>query len=81
MQLATFKKITKWCVGMSAGYTVANAIGNNTTVDSRRHKAELIVGTAVIGGIVAEKAEDYTDRTIDEIAAGYRAVKKAFNDR
>jgi hypothetical protein len=78
MQLATVKKIVKWCVGMSAGYVAGEVIANNIHPEKPRHKVEAIVGGAVISGIVAEKAEEYTDRTVDEIVNGYRAVKKSF---
>lgn len=80
MTLATFKKIVKWIVGMCAGFTVADVIANNTHPEKARHKAEVFVGGAVIGGIVAEAAEDYTDRAIDEIADAWKNAKAEFKN-
>lgn len=69
------KKVVKYIVGISTGWTVGNIITNNTSPQKRRQKAEVFVGSTVIGAMVADQAEDYTDRKIDEFLAYFKPLK------
>lgn len=75
MKLSTFKKIVKWIVGLSTMFTVKNVIENNTTPQNRRQKAEIMVGSAAIGQVVAVKTEAHVDHFIDEIVDGWKKHK------
>lgn len=71
------KKIAKFVVGTSVGYTVASALTNNTTTDKPHQKAEAVIGGFVVGSVVAEHTEDWTDRKVDDLFDAIEAFKKA----
>jgi hypothetical protein len=75
MTLKTFKKIVKWIVGLSTMFTVKNVIENNTTPENRRQKAEVWVGSAAIGQVVAAKTEAHAGAFIDSIVEGWNKNK------
>ena len=66
------KDIARFIVGISVCWTVVNVIDNNTSPIKVRHKAEAYVGGAVVGFMVADYAETWTDRTIDCIVNWYK---------
>lgn len=70
------KNIARFVVGISVCWTVTNVIDNNTDQDKIRHKAEAWVGGAVIGFMVADYAETWTDQTIDKIVNWYKTKVK-----
>lgn len=61
------KKIAKFVVGASTGFTVSNALHNNVGAEKTHQKVERYVGSTVVGIMVSEQAETWTDRKIDEI--------------
>ena len=61
------KDIARFIVGISVCWTVVNVMDNNTDPVKYRHKAEAWVGGVVVGFMVADYAETWTDRTIDSI--------------
>ena len=75
-KLEIFKKVVKWIVGLSTGWTVGNVIGNNVTPENRRHKAEAVIAGGVIGAIVAEHSEAWIDKQIDETVEQIKKLKK-----
>ena len=71
------KDIARFVVGLSVCWTVVNIIDNNTTPIKARHKAEAWVGGAVVGFMVADYADAWTDKTIDSIVDWYETkIKK-----
>lgn len=69
------KTIAKFVVGWSTGTVIGKVIASNTTPKNRREKAEIMVGGFVIGGVVAEQTEAWTDRQIDAVVAAWQKVK------
>lgn len=72
----TTKIIVRTVVGFSAGFVVGNVIGNNTNPESTLQYAEVAIGSAVIGLMVADYAGQYTDRLIDDIVATGNEIEK-----
>jgi len=60
------KNIVSFVVGSSTAFTVKRALTANVQTNKRRHDAEAYVGGFVIGAMVAEQSEAFTDRKIDE---------------
>jgi hypothetical protein len=58
---------------------VGNVIGNNTNPDSALQHAEVLVGGAVIGMMVADYAGQYTDRMIDELFSTADQISSSTN--
>lgn len=71
------KKIAKFVVGTSVGYTVTSALRNNTTKEKPHQKAESLVGGFVVGAMVAEKSDDWTSRKVDAVFDFIEAFNKA----
>lgn len=61
------KKVAKFVVGASVSFTVSRIARSNTPTENRIQDAEAYVGALALGMIAAEKAEAWTDRTIDAI--------------
>ena len=57
----------KFVVGSSVSFTVNAVLRNNAASDKTYQQVEIVVGSCVIGWMVAEKAEDWTDAKIDAI--------------
>ena len=70
------KDIASFIVGISVCWTVTNVIDNTTDPEKIRHKAEAYIGGAVIGFMVADYAETWTDQTIDKIVNWYKTQVK-----
>jgi len=70
------KKLTAWAVGLSAGWITTNALRNNVNPESKLQKAEAVVGGIVVGSMVSDAAESYTNRKIDEIVAIFKSDEK-----
>lgn len=67
-KLEATKKVAKFVVGLSTGFTVSNAIANNVQAEKPHQKVERYVGSTVVGYMAADQAETWTDRKIDDIA-------------
>lgn len=61
------KKIAKFVVGGSVSYTIANVIKNNVSPEKPFQAVEAVIGGCVVGLMVAEAAEEYTDKQIDAL--------------
>lgn len=71
------KMTAKFIVGASASFVASNVIRNNTTPSTPVQEAEVVVGSLVVGAMVGEAAEDWTDKKIDAIIDWYHTnVKK-----
>lgn len=61
------KTAVKLVVGGSVSYTVSNAVMNNTTSKNKMQAAEVLVGSFVLGYMVADYAENYAAGKVDEV--------------
>jgi len=62
------KAVVTGIVGASVSFTVNHVLKNNMTeVEKRREKAELAIGSAVIGGLVADRARAKTNASVDQL--------------
>lgn len=66
------KKAARFVVGLSTGFTVSSALANNVHAEKPHQKVERFVGSSVVGFMVSEKAETWTDRKIDEAALWWK---------
>jgi heme O synthase-like polyprenyltransferase len=72
------KQITKFVVGGSVGFSVANALSNNVTPATKIQSVERFVAGIAVGMMASEVTDRYTDQKIDEIVAWWNEnVKKA----
>jgi len=71
------KRGAKIVVGISTGFTVGHVIAHNMSPKNALQKSELFIGAAVIGGMVADQAEDWTSRQIDMIADAWIDIKES----
>jgi hypothetical protein len=79
-RLKKTKAIAKFIVGTSTAWTVGSVIAHNVSPRKRHQKVEAIVGGAVCGAMVADQAEAWTDRKIDEIADAFAQIKHPFKN-
>lgn len=75
-KLKVAKSATKLVVYRSVGFVVASAIANLVPTETKTQKIELIVGSNVIGAIVADKGSDWVDKKFVEAADAYTRLKK-----
>lgn len=61
------KSIVRMLVGLSVTYTVTTVIANNVDPESTTQKVEAYVGGAVIGMVVSNHVDGYTNRMVDGI--------------
>lgn len=67
------KKATSLIVGLGTTKIVNDVVANNTTAEKLHEKVEIKAGALVMGAMVADKTQEYTDRRIDEIVAWWTA--------
>lgn len=76
-KLETFKGILGFGVSLGAGLIVGNVVGLTTPANTRTLPKVLIkLGTFGIAGYVGEKAAEYTNETIDDVAAVFGVAKQ-----
>ena len=61
------KKVVSIVVGISAGYVISSIIQNNTTAVTIPQKVKASVGGYVLGAMVADAAQTWTDGKVDAI--------------
>lgn len=76
--LTVTKTITKFVVARCVSGVVVTLLHNNVQTHTKGQKAQLYVGAFVVGAMVADKAEDWTNTQIDEIADVVRKIKGHF---
>lgn len=74
-KLEMTKRAAKFVVGTSVSFTIANALSNNVSPTKPYQKAEAWVGGIVIGVMVAEKAEVWVDKKLDQLIDSYNESK------
>lgn len=77
MNITAIKPVTKFVVECSVGFVIGSVIKNNVTPVSKLTQAEMLVGSFVLGGLIGEKASEYTDKKIDELAAWWDSKKES----
>lgn len=70
---------TKVIVGFCAGATTKRVLKNNVEPENKRQEIETYVGSAVIGGVVAEAAEQHIENLFNEIAEFWQQIKNTVN--
>lgn len=71
-KLELFKTITTNIVSLSTAFAVTNAIKSSVPVTKKYQKVQLVIGAAVIGYMVSEKAERWTAEKFDEMVNWYK---------
>ena len=71
------KLIVPSIVGVSSGFTARSVIANVASEpETLREQAELVIGAATIGAMVAAQARQYTDRWIDSIEETWNQIQE-----
>lgn len=69
-KLETIKAVAGFSVSIGAGIIIGNAINATTPVNVKKiTKFFILVGGGAIGGWVGEKASEYVNEQIDDIAS------------
>lgn len=77
-KIALVKKIAKPVVGWSVSFAVANIVRNNVAPKNRIQNAEIWIASIVVGAMVAELAETYSQKMIDDAVNLYKQIRKQF---
>jgi phosphate/sulfate permease len=75
-KIALVKKIAKPVVGFSVSFAVGAIVRNNVLPKNRLQEVELMVASVVIGMMVADFAERYAQKTIDNAVAAWHEFKQ-----
>lgn len=67
MDKITPRGVVKTVVAFSVGHVIKNLIQNNLEPENRLQRAEVAIGSFVLGGIVADQAVAYVDNFIDAL--------------
>jgi hypothetical protein len=70
-KIAVTKNVTRFVVGASVSRCITALVSNNNAPENRVQQAQVVVGSMVVGAMVAERAKDWTDRQIDEAVDFY----------
>lgn len=69
------KDAVKLVVGTSVYFTAANVLRNNIAPATPAQKAAVYIGSVALGRMAAKQADQYTDKTIDDIVSWYQKIK------
>jgi hypothetical protein len=72
------KIIARFVVKHSTSATVATAVAQNVSVEGRRQKAQILIGSYILAGIAADAAWNYVQREIDEAIEFAETARKKF---
>jgi hypothetical protein len=75
-KIALAKKIAKPVVMISTSFAVGGLLKNNVATKNKLQEVELLIAAGIVGGMVAELAEEYTMRTIDNVVAAWNEFKQ-----
>lgn len=73
------KAVVRNIVGYTTSFTIANLIRTNLQTPSKLETAEIWVGSVAVGMMVSDMTQKYVDRTIDELAEVWHAIKAKTN--
>ena len=65
------KTAVHYITGAGVGKVVHDIIANNTEPEDFAEKAQIVVGSAVIGSMVAERTAAHVEAKMDAVAAWY----------
>lgn len=78
-KIATAKFVVSNVVAGSVSFCVSSIIQQNVAVEKPADKAKLYVGSLALGAMVADKAKEYTDNSIDAIVQAWNEIKEKTN--
>lgn len=70
------RKITKYAVKSSVGWTVANIALSNVNPEKPHQKLSAYIGGYTLGWMLADQAENWTDIKFDEIYKMFQDSKQ-----
>lgn len=71
ISLSTTKQIATIVVGFSTSGIIKGIIKNNVATETAFEKANVLVGSLVLGGIVADASKTYVETKIDKLALAW----------
>lgn len=71
-KLDATKRVATSVVSFSVGRVISTILHNQVPTQTLTDKVALEVGSMAIGGLVAKHAAEYTNDTIDDIAAWWK---------
>lgn len=74
-KIKTAKTITKAVVHHCVAGTIITAIHTLVPTETPAQKVKLYVGAWVVGGVVAERGDDYIEKTITELTDAFEELK------
>lgn len=70
-KLGIAKGVVSLVVGSGISSIVVGVAKNNTSPEKVHQKVAIVSGAFVVGAVLADKAKEYTDQQIDDIADWY----------
>lgn len=77
-RLPFVRTASKFVVGKSVSGVIVTIVHQNTETFTKSQKIQLYVGAYVIGAMVADAAEDYIDKRIDDVLDAWDGAKSWF---
>ena len=78
-KLALAKNVVSFVVGSSVGHCVTAIVAQSLDPKNTREKAEVLIGSYVIGAMVAGAAKTWTDEQIDGVVKTWNEMKSKKN--
>lgn len=75
------KGIVKFVAARSVGATIIKVLKNNVPTANRIEEIQLIVGSYVIGGMVTDRAVDWTGYKFDEALEALETFRSLHKER
>ena len=66
------KKALELVVALSVSHTVASVIRNTANPQDLLKKTEVVIGSYVIGALIAERAKDWTNAQVDIVVTKFK---------
>lgn len=79
-KLGIAKLVINYTVGASAGFCVSSVIANSIEPENTEEKIKVVVGSMVIGSMVAQQSRQYVNNIVDdavEFVQNQKAKKEA----
>jgi hypothetical protein len=70
------KTVVNFVVARSVSGVIVTALHQNVTTETRMQNLQLYIGAYVVGSMVADRAQDHVEKTIDQIATAIETVKQ-----
>lgn len=79
-KIAIARTITGLIAGRSVGNVVTKAVKHSVPTNNNIEKIELVIGSAVLSGMVADKAITWTTTKFDETVESIRELRARMQD-